>query len=585
MEKEEGIKAFRTLGEYLRRYKNQIIFGIAALVVVDLAQLIIPQLIKQVIDAITTKEATLKFLLGYAGLIVGLAVFIAVFRFYWRKYIAGTAMKIEELLRNKLVRHLQTLPFSFYDNHKTGDLMAHATNDMRVVRGAIMPGIVILVDIIIMGTIALAFMLSINVTLTLLAILPLPLLAFLVTKFSSVIHKRFEKVQASFANMTAKVSESLSGIRVIKAYTQEEGDTNHFVKQSQDYVDKNINLIKIWGFFFPLLMLFSNGAMMIALWFGGSLVILGDISIGDFVAFQAYLGMLVWPMMAIGWVINLLQRGAASMGRINRLLRERPEPKIQRKLTTLTEIKGELKISNLSFSYPGTNTKVLKNITLDISPGKILGIIGFIGSGKSTLVSLIPRFYEPPPHTIFLDGYDIKNIDLSVIRRSIGFVPQDTFLFSTTVRKNIEFGQDRISPQKVEEVAKLVCIDDEIREFPNGFDTVVGERGVTLSGGQRQRLTIARAILRDPKIFILDDALSSVDADKEAQILKNLIRFMRERTVIIVSQRPRSISLADEIIVLDDGKIIERGSHQELMKLNGVYSLLWNLQGVEKVKV
>ena len=576
--KKEGFRAFRTLLPYIKEYRNNLLLGILALIIVDVAQLFVPQFIKTIVDVVVSKRG-LGEVAKYSLFILGAAVIVLVFRFFWRKYLAGTAVKIEELLRNRLFGHLEKLSMDFYTRYKTGDLMAHATNDMLAVRRAMMPGLVILVDIFVMGGLAFFFMLSISLRLTLISIIPFPFLIFIVLKFSSLIHDKFERVQEAFSAMTAKVSESLSGIRIIKAYVQEKGDVKHFAQQSSDYVKKNINLVKIWGFFFPLIMFFANIAIFIVLLFGGRNAILGRLSIGEFVAFQAYLWILVWPMIAIGWVINLFQRGAASMGRINRLLEEKPRISSPKKPVFLKSIQGRIEIKNLYFSYNGKD--VLSGINLSLEPGKIVGIIGFVGSGKSTLVSFIPRIQDPPPKTVLIDGYDVRKIELSLLRDSVGFVPQDPFLFSTTIRENIAFGKENVSEEEIIEAARMAGILEEIESFPKGFDTMVGERGITLSGGQKQRITISRAIIKDPKILILDDALSSVDADKEAQIIKNLYSFLRKRAVIIISQRPKSISFADEIIVMDRGRIAERGSHRELLKRNGIYALFWRLQGVE----
>lgn len=580
-DKSEGLKAFKTLVPYIKRYTASLSLGLLALIIVDLAQLVIPQLIRRAINGMAQRQFGVSYLIKFGVLIILLAIGIAVFRYFWRRWIGGTAMKIEELLRNRFLSHLQTLSFNFFNRHKVGDLMAHATNDMLAVRRAMMPGIVILADIIIMGILALVFMIGISPYLTLLAAAPLPILAIITAKFSSLIHNRFERVQDAFSDLTAKVSENLSGIRVIKSYTQEKGEVEHFKMASIDYVKKNISLIKIWGFFWPLIMLFSNFSMFIVLLLGGYRVILSQITIGDFVAFQAYLWMLIWPMIAVGWVINLLQRGAASMGRINRLLKEKPEIETSPAAVYLKEIRGEIDFKSLFFSYNGR--KILKDISLKVYKGKVLGIIGSVGCGKSTLVSLIPRLYDPPEGTLFIDGVDIRNVSLDSLRGSIGFVPQDTFLFSTSIKENISFGKDGIDFSKIEEATRIAGIYEEIKEFPQGFDTITGERGITLSGGQKQRIAIARAILIDPKILILDDALSSVDVDTEVEILKNLKEFMEKRSVIIISQRPKSISFADEILVLEDGKIKERGNHKDLLKREGIYTYLWRLQGLEQV--
>jgi len=574
------MRNFRTIKEDFIKYKWYLITGFAVLVLVDVLQLIIPRILKYAIDSLVGGNAQHGLLLKYALYIVLIALTIGVFRFFWRYFIAGTARRIERNLRLRLFSHLENLGMRFYSNTKVGDLMAHATNDVDAVRRTVGMGIIIGTDILVLGSLSIVFMVLINLKLTLIALIPFPLLIFIVLRFGKLIHKRFEEVQAGFSNLSSCVEESVRGIRVVRGYNQEQGEIKKFLTISRDYIKRNINLIKVWGFFFPIIFFFANLSIWIILRYGGVGVITATISMGDFVAFQSYLMILVWPMIAIGWVVNMVQRGSASMGRINKLLETPPEIKDTGK-AKIKKIRGIVDIKGVYFSYNGR--PIIKNISLHAEPGKKIGIVGGIGSGKSTLVTLIARLYEVERGDIMLDSMPIKEIPLETLRRSIGFVPQDVFLFSDTIRENIRFGNTYATDDEIVEAVRLCGLSDEIEKFPNGLDTVVGERGIALSGGQRQRVTLTRSIIKKPSILILDDALSSVDTEKEAEIIDNLSEFLKERTTFVVSHRLKSLIDADEIIVLRDGEIIEKGIHQELIRMNGFYANLFRLQQLEEV--
>lgn len=580
-----GVRSFKTIIPYLDGHWGKIIGGTIFLIVIDVAQIAMPRFIAAAINNILTPEEGLDFVFLMIIGILAAGVIISAGRFFWRYWLAGTGIRVVADLRKNLVSHLQTLSFSFYDKRQVGDLMAHATEDIERIRHAITFGFIIMVDIVFMGIFSIIAMVTLQWPatgmLTLYTLIPLVVLGLIVIRFGGLLRRRWRAVREAFSSLTARVTENLSGIRVVKAYTQEKGETEVFCEVSQDYVRKNINLLKIWGMFFPLIMFLATVAMFLVLLLGGRFVIIADLDIGNFVAFQTYLGMLIWPMIAIGWLINLIQSGAASMGRLNRLFAVKPEIADDAHTLALEEIKGKVRFEKLTFHYEGMEHPALKNVSLELHPGKILGIIGTLGSGKSTLVNLIQRLYEAPQGSVTVDGHDIRRIPLKLLRSSVGMVPQDTFLFSQTVRENIAFGLDReFTFEEIEGAAKIAGIHSEIMKFPQGYETMLGERGVTVSGGQKQRLTIARAVLTDPKILILDDALSAVDADTEIEILTSLKDILRKRSVIIISARPRSLAFADEILVMDEGHIVERGRHEELIAKDGLYALFARLQGV-----
>jgi len=581
-----GLRSFKTLAPYVKPHLWKIVGGTIFLILIDIAQIIMPRLIGASLDSILIEGKGLSFILIMVGGILGLGALIALGRHFWRRWLSGTGIRVITDLRNDLVNHLQKLSFAFHDKQQVGDLMAHATNDIQQVQQAITIGFVIAVDIIFMGIFNIIAMMTLHapvtVYLTLYTMIPLAVLVVIVVQFGRLVRSRWKAEREAFSSMTARVAENLAGIRVVKAYVQEEGETEVFRGVSKNYVRKVIDVVKLLGLFFPLIMLLSNVALFLVFLIGGRYVIVADMSVGNFVAFQVYLGMLIWPIISIVWLMNRVQSGAASMGRINKLLETEPEITDDEDTLPLTEIEGRFEFKNLTFAYEGVEHPALNKINLEIHPGKITGIIGTLGSGKSTLISLIQRLYEAPQGTITVDGHDIRRIPIKVLRGAIGMVPQDSFLFSKTVAENIAFGLQReYSQEEVEKATKIAGIHEEILEFPQGYDTILGERGVTVSGGQKQRLTIARAILADPRILILDDSLSAVDADKEIEILTALKEIMRERAVIIISARPRSLAFADEILVMDEGHITERGTHEELVKKDGLYALFVKLQGVK----
>ncbi len=524
------------------------------------------------------QNADFSFLAVYAGAIFLIAVIQGIFRFYMRRTIIGVSRWIEFDLRNDFFAHLERFSANFFLNNKTGDLMSRATNDLNAVRMVLGPGIMYSITTVTMFIFALALMLSINVRLTIYAMLPFPLLAFFISRFGIMIYKRFEKIQEQFSNMSAYLQENLAGIRVVKAYVREDNEIEEFRKQNKRYFEKSKSLIRVRSFFLPVIELMGGLGILVVLWYGGYQVILGEISIGDFVALNAYLLLLLWPVIALGWVVSLFQRGSASMGRMNKIFDLEPDIKDDENVLKIENIEGEIEFRDLTFSYNNTNEPVLKNVKLKITKGMTLAVVGPTGSGKTTLVNLIPRIFDAPEDTIFIDGISIKKIPLKTLRENIGYVPQDTFLFSDTIKENVVFGVTDYSNDDIIKSAEISQVLKDIEDFPEKFETMLGERGINLSGGQKQRLSIARAIIKEPRILIIDDALSSVDTYTEEEILKRLKKFMAERTSIIVSHRISTVKDADWIIVLDNGMIVEQGTHKTLVDKDGMYANLYKKQ-------
>ncbi len=553
------------------------------LVAVDITQLIAPRIIQRAIDYIITayniSGNNYSYLGKFTFLIFALAIAIGIFRFFWRMIIIGMSHFIEMDFKNKLFTHLLLLSNSFFNKTKIGDIMAHMTNDMTAVRRACAFGVIAGFDAIFLFSATLVFMLILNVKLTLYALIPLPVIALISLFFVKILFRKFKSVQESFSLLTEKVREMISGIKIIQTFQQEELESKNFDKLSQEYLTKNISLIKIWGTMFPLIFLFAEIGMAIILWVGGQQVILNELTTGELVAFFSYMGIIVWPMMAVGMVTNVYQRGNASYKRILELLGEKPDI-YDASRAEQHILKGNIKLENICFSYGEQD--VLDDINLEIKEGQYIGICGKIGSGKSIIARLILRIIKPQSGRMLYDSIDYRKIKISAVRDNIGYIPQDSFLFSDTIENNVRFGKPDATLEEIEEACRVASIHKNIMELKYQYKTVVGEKGVTLSGGQKQRLCIARAIIRKPRILILDDALSSVDTNTEKEIIKNLEIYSRGITTIVISHRISSFIKADNIFVLDKGRIENSGTHRELIKKSEIYKSIYKIQKLEE---
>jgi len=572
------LRDFKPLKIYFIEHRIALALGLSSLLLVDALQLFIPRIIKKSIDALTMGQASVRLLLTYALIIVGIALTMAIFRYIWRYLVFGHARKVEQALRNRIYKHLQTLSLSFYWRVKTGDLMARAVNDIDAVRMATGMGLVALTDGIVLGLATIGFMLYINVELTLISLIPTPFIVYFTLIITRRMGKGFRKVQQTFSEVTESVREALAGIRITKAYNRQSWGYGRVKETGETYVRNNLELARSLALFFPVMTLFTNLGLAIVIWIGGRLTILGNITTGDFVAFISYLNLLTWPLMALGWVTTLIQRGSASMRRINGILDEVPEITNQVTNPYKGPIRGKIAVNGLAYCYPQKEDPALRDITLTIELGQTVAIVGGVGSGKSTLLQTIPRLVETERGMIHIDGIPLHDIDLTNVRGSIGFVTQETHIFSDTIRNNIVFGRQGISEDSIEMALEASQLAGEIDSFPQGIHSLVGEKGIMLSGGQRQRLTIARALISNPPILILDDALSQVDTGTEAAILNSVLEIRRGKTNIIVSHRLSTIRRTDIIFVLKAGRLVELGDHATLFAARREYTRLYERQ-------
>lgn len=584
----------RTILPYFRPYRTGAVAGLALVVVTNLFTVAGPYLIKLSIDGLGDPDVTMGRISTYALLLVAAAFLGGAAKYGMRELLNGLSRRIECDLRNDYFAHLLRLDAGFYGRTRTGDLMARATNDTQAVRMATGPAIMYAVNTFVSFLLTLGLMVWISPRLTVYALVPMVVLPPVVFMFARVIHQRFEKIQEQFSTLSTMVQENLTGMRIVRAYVQEDSQAHQFDELNREYMDRNMDLVKVAGLFHPILALFSGAAMVIVLWVGGLEVIAGRITTGDYVAFGIYVAYLIWPLIALGWVVNLFQRGSASMGRLNKIFETEPAVRPPENPVPLAEPRGAVEFRNVSFRYPGTERLVLEDVSFSADPGQTVAVVGPTGSGKSTLVTLIPRIYDVTSGRVLVDGVDVRDLDSGELRSLIGMVPQDPFLFSATIEENIGLGigldlgaeepgaEDEDPDEVVLEAARVAQLHMAIEGFPKGWGTLLGERGVNLSGGQKQRTTLARAVARDPRILVLDDALSAVDTHTEARILDDLAHVMEGRTSFIISHRVSAVMNADLILVLDGGRMVERGRHTELMALGGTYAQLLHRQMLEQ---
>jgi ATP-binding cassette, subfamily B, multidrug efflux pump len=573
-------KRLQPLFPYLNHHRQGYALGAVCVLLQNGIAVFIPLLIGRAFDHLKNGVSRQQLFID-AALVLGVWCAKGIFLFLNRKIVIGISREIEFEMRNDIFRHLENLSYSFYQRNRTGDIMARATNDLNAVRNLLGPAIMYSANTLVFTVAALYFMVRISPMLTLYAFAPLPIVSIVVQYFGRQIHERFERIQAMFSDISARAQENFSAARVIRAYVQEEAEVANFETANREYINRSLKLVRLMGMLWPTLTTLLGFAIVLVLWLGGRQTIQGHMTLGNFVAFLTYMVQLTWPVIALGWVINIFQRGTASLARIDEIMQEKPEVvDVAADGAAPAAVRGEIEFRNLNFAYNGT--PVLRNVNLQIPAGSSLAIVGPTGSGKSTLVSLIPRIYDAPAGSVLLDGRPITDFSLDVLRRNIGFVPQETFLFSDTVQENIAFGTEQSSLEQVRQAAQGASIAAEIEDFPEQYATMVGERGITLSGGQKQRTAIARAIIRNPRILVLDDALSSVDTNTEDKILNHLREIMQGRTTIFISHRVSTVRNADRIAVLHGGQIVELGTHDELIARNGYYTDLYNKQLLEE---
>lgn len=577
-------KSLKPLLKYFRKYKVQYILGILFLLFIDIVQLYIPQILKYFANDYQRGVLTMKSATKYALLTIATGLMVAVARYFWRNFIIGNSMRVDYDLRKDFFWKLTSLSQNFFNTHKTGDLMSLATNDINAVRMTLGQGIIMFIDSTFLLILNLVMMIkTTNVLFASKVLFTIPLIILIVMRFGGVIHSRFKAVQAQYGKITDRAQENFSGIRIIKAFGQEEENAKLFREENQNYYNKNIELAKLQSFFNPFIHVLSNISYMLLLFFGAKEVMAGTMLLGDFIAFNAYLGLMMWPARALGMVIVFMQRGAASMDRLTNIFRTEPEIVDREGAIELDEIKGNIEFKNVSFKYAPELPYALKDISFKIEPGKTLAILGRTGSGKSSIVNVLLRLYDINEGEILVDGHEVKDVTLNSLRENISYVPQDDFLFSKTVKENIEFHYEHeLDEEMIEKYAKIAGVYDDIIEFKDGFDTILGERGVTLSGGQKQRVSIARALAKEKNVLIMDDSLSAVDTQTEEEILKNLNTDEADVSKIIISHRVSTIKDADEILFIEDGAIVERGTHDELVSLGGRYNKLYEDQLLEQ---